>query len=95
MTELEQLRSQIDLVDHELTDLLNQRFSLTELIAAIKEETGQPVLDTGRETKVIQKVTSSINNPELADSIATIFQVIMDESKQQQKNLLQLGEVRK
>ncbi|GAY73946.1 chorismate mutase [Lentilactobacillus kosonis] len=95
MTELEQLRTQIDLVDHQLSDLLNQRFLLTELVAAVKEETGEPVLDTNRELKVINKATNAIDNPVMVNAIADIFQVIMDKSKQQQRNLLHQAEVSK
>lgn len=85
---LAQARVTIDNIDSELTALLEKRMDTVREIADIKRATKTDVLDAGREQAVLAKVRGRVKNPEYTETIETLYQAIMDTSKQfQQKQL--------
>ncbi|AQW20659.1 chorismate mutase [Lentilactobacillus curieae] len=95
MTDLEQLRWQIDQTDKEIAELLKERFDFTAMIAAVKDRDGIPTLNSQREDVVLTKVTENLRDPQVGKAITEIFKKIMDESKKQQNQLLnRVGEAK-
>lgn len=85
---LAQARVTIDSIDSEITALLEKRMDTVREIADIKRETKTDVLDTSREQAVLEKVRERVQNPDYTETIETLYQAIMDTSKQfQQKQL--------
>lgn len=53
--QLERLRREISAVDEELVRLLGRRLELASEIGRLKAERGLPVLDPGREARVVRR----------------------------------------
>lgn len=81
--ELTTLRKQIDIIDHQLIDLLEQRMDVASSVAAYKKETGMAILDTSREEQKLQTVAAQCR-PETADLIVGLFKEIMAASRNYQ-----------
>ncbi|MCW2621227.1 MAG: pheA, partial [Frankiales bacterium] len=56
MSELEQIRRDLDAVDRGLVELLARRFALVEAVGVAKGSTDKPVRDLEREREVLKKV---------------------------------------
>jgi chorismate mutase/prephenate dehydratase len=53
---LKELRTKIDALDAQVVKLLAERFRLAQEIGRLKKDTGQPVTNTTRETRVMQHI---------------------------------------
>ncbi|MDT2705071.1 chorismate mutase [Enterococcus dispar] len=80
-------RQKIDQIDQELTRLLEQRMAAVSEIAAFKKKQQQPVLDSTRETAVLNKVVKNVTQADYVETIRATFADIMKHSRayQQQK----------
>lgn len=58
MSDLEQIRRDLDEVDHSLVELLARRFALVEAVGAAKGTTDKPIRDLDRERIVLTKVSA-------------------------------------
>lgn len=54
---LESIRGQLDRIDDEMIRLFAERMRLVSDVAAYKKENGLPILDTGRERQIINRVS--------------------------------------
>ena len=54
---LQEIREKLDGIDDQLIDLFSQRMRLVRDVAAYKKEQGLPILDTGRERQIINRVS--------------------------------------
>jgi chorismate mutase len=77
MDKIENLRELIDVLDDELMALLDQRFSLSLKIGNAKTHAKIKVLDTKRETTILEKTHKYSHSPE----IGVVYKKIMEESK--------------
>ena len=55
--DLQEIRGKLDQIDDQLIDLFSQRMRLVTQVAAYKKENGLPILDTGRERQIINRVS--------------------------------------
>jgi len=81
---IEDWRARIDELNVELVSLLNKRASFAHEIGKLKKRAGLPVLDQGREGRVLDSVEAIAKNqqgPLDAQSVKRIFQVIMEETR--------------
>lgn len=78
--DLEEIRKQIDVCDHELADVLQRRLSLVMDVAAYKKYKGIPVKDVAREKIVIEKVASYVDNPSYKVAVKNIMRSIIDQA---------------
>ncbi|WP_298772272.1 chorismate mutase [uncultured Fibrobacter sp.] len=78
---IEDWRIRIDELNDELIALLNKRATYATEIGKIKKERGLPVFDASREQTVLEKVAGLTKGPLSPESIKTIFQVIMQETR--------------
>lgn len=54
---LQDIRGQLDQIDDQLIDLFSRRMRLVSDVAAYKKENGLPILDSGRERQIINRVS--------------------------------------
>ncbi|MBQ7957935.1 MAG: chorismate mutase [Clostridia bacterium] len=80
---MEELRNKIDETDRELTRLFEERMKTASLIAEYKMENNLPVFDAERERKVINKVTSLVDD-DFAGYTKSLYNTIFDLSRSYQ-----------
>ncbi|WP_462394527.1 chorismate mutase [Lentilactobacillus parabuchneri] len=80
-------RNQINQIDEKLIDLLRQRFQTSALIGKIKETANLPVLDSGREQQVLERVVSLDPDPTTEKYLRNIFEEILKNSRDYQHDL--------
>lgn len=54
---LQDIRKQLDEIDDQLIDLFSRRMRLVSEVAAYKKENGLPILDTGRENTILERLS--------------------------------------
>lgn len=82
---LNKIRKEIDALDRELASLLEKRMGLVSMITDYKLKTNTSILDSSREARVIENVLSAVSNADYHESIKTVFESIMAQSKEYQK----------
>lgn len=88
MSELEELRAQIDDIDAQMTALFEKRMAVTRRVGTYKKAHGIPVLDRSREDAVLAGKEALLKNPYLKTDIKDFFSSIMAISRRQQRALL-------
>ena len=86
---LDELRVFIDDVDRRIVALLNERTLVVENIGQVKREAQLPVYEPRREEMVFANVTTSNQGPMTADALRRIFERVIDEMRQIQRNRMQ------
>ncbi|MBK9155814.1 MAG: bifunctional chorismate mutase/prephenate dehydratase [Chloracidobacterium sp.] len=84
-TKIENPRAAIDRIDSELLRLLNERARIALEAGAAKSSADASLCDPKRETEVLLRLASQNSGPFDDESIANIFQRIIDESLQLQQ----------
>jgi len=85
MEKLTRLRDQLDLLDQQISSLLNKRMYLVDKIAKYKSQHNVPVTDANREEEVLSHVKMAVDHPFLKESIVRIYKLVMEESKTSQR----------
>ena len=88
MSQLDELRGQIDRIDAQLTALFLQRMEVTEQVGRWKQANGVPVLDAAREREVLAKKAALTDDPARKDDVTALYEAIMGISRRQQRKLL-------
>ncbi len=88
MSQLDELRGQIDDIDAQLTALFLRRMEVTEQVGRWKQANGIPVLDTAREHEVLAKKAALTDDPARKDDVTALYEAIMGISRRQQRKLL-------
>jgi chorismate mutase len=83
---LEDCRRRIDEVDRLITDLLNQRARIVELIGDIKQQVEMPVYEPKREDMVYANITAHNAGPLRADALKRVYERIIDEMRTLQRD---------
>lgn len=74
--DLEQLRDGINKIDHQLMELLDQRFELVKQVGVYKKENKLPIIDNDRQKLILEKANTFNNSA----SIKKIYQLIFTTS---------------
>ena len=79
---LEQYRADLDEIDKQLTHLLIQRFSLSQLIGEYKTKNQVPLHDLQREEAILLQTTTQIPTDKLQykDSILSVMRNVLSTS---------------
>lgn len=85
---LEELRSQIDVLDRQLVDLLSARARVVLEIGRVKAANALPVHEMAREQKVLANVHSANQGPLPDSELTHIFERILDVMRALQRNEL-------
>jgi chorismate mutase len=83
---LAECRTLIDAVDLKLLALLNERTRIVEEIGRIKQNLSLPIYEPKREDQVFHNVTSNNNGPLTAEALKRIFERIIDEMRNIQRD---------
>ncbi len=94
MKDLEELRKEIDVIDRQLVALFEQRMEVVTGVAEYKLAHGLPVLNAGREQKVLEKCVSLLENRDYSDAVTRWMQTTMTLSREAQEKFLAQGEPR-
>lgn len=86
MSELDELRREIDAVDRQMTELFRRRMEVTRQVGEYKLAHGLPVLDQARERQVLAE-KAALAGPELAPAAVRLYQTVMALSRRQQRDL--------
>ena len=90
MSELEQLRGDIDAIDRQIVDLMKRRMETVAQVAEYKRANNMPVLDTSRERALLSKVGQEAGE-ELADYVQSMYRTIMAASRSYENGKLGRG----
>lgn len=85
---LDDIRSDIDMVDSQLIALLEQRMDLVSQVATYKKMTGVRVLDNSREIAILDKVANRVKEPLFTETIVNTFRDILKNSRAYQEQTL-------
>ncbi len=84
MNQLEAARTAINEIDQQMAALFEARMQAVEQVAAYKQQHGLPVLDTSRETQVVKKNSSYIQNQAYLPYYTQFITTLMNLSKEYQ-----------
>ncbi|MEE3362703.1 MAG: chorismate mutase [Anaerovoracaceae bacterium] len=84
MSDLNELRSEIDVIDREIIDLFRRRMRVALDIAEYKRENSVPVTDSGRESDILKKV-AELAGEELAPYAEELYRSMFEVSKAYQR----------
>ncbi len=91
--QLDTYRSQIDLLDRRLLDLLNERTAIVEQIGRVKQERQLAVYEPKREDQVYANILAHNRGPLPPEAVKRIFERIIDEMRTvQQRKMGARGE---
>lgn len=83
---LAECRRKIDILDLQLLSLLNERTRIVEEIGRIKHTMALPIYEPKREEQVFHNVTGNNAGPLSADAVKRVFERIIDEMRNVQKD---------
>jgi chorismate mutase-like protein len=86
MEKLAECRRKIDILDLELLALLNERTRIVEEIGRIKHDLSLPIYEPKREDQVFANVTGGNRGPLSAEAVKRVFERIIDEMRNIQKD---------
>jgi len=87
--ELDKYRSQIDVLDRRLLELLNERTAIVEQIGRIKKDHNLAVYEPKREDQVYANILAHNHGPLSPDAVKRIFERIIDEMRTLQQSNIQ------
>lgn len=88
VTEIDELRHRIDVIDDQLVRLLNVRVACALEIGRLKHEAGLPIYQPEREKQVLEQVRTGATNlagPLEAEAVVRIFERIIDEARRAER----------
>ena len=83
--DLEECRREIDVLDRDLTKILERRMQVVAEVAAYKKAHHMEIYDPRRERQVLDKIDNLTVQKELSTYLRRIYQCIMDESKKYER----------
>jgi chorismate mutase len=78
---IDDLRQEIDRLDHELLRIFNERASLALQIGEIKKVLQLPVYDPDREKRIFARMSKDNPGPLENEAIIRLFERVIDESR--------------
>ncbi len=88
LTNIEELRSRIDVIDEQLVRLLNVRVACAVEVGRLKHEAGLPIYQPEREAQVLNSVRNTateLAGPLTAEALVRIFERIIDEARRAER----------
>jgi chorismate mutase len=88
LTEIDELRRRIDVIDDQLLRLLNVRVACALEIGRLKHDAGMPIYDPEREKKVlavVREAATKLSGPLEAEAVVRIFERIIDEARRAER----------
>lgn len=84
---LEELREEIESIDHELVELIARRTYVADTIAEVKEERGLPTTDEKQEERVMERAGQNAEQFDVdANLVKAIFRLLIELNKVEQRD---------
>jgi chorismate mutase len=85
---LEACRQQIDALDQRMVQIMQERARVVEEVGVIKRRANLPIMDAGREERVIQKAKElAKEGPLPSEIVGRIYQKLVEEMRNWEANL--------
>ena len=88
MTELEKCRVEIDEIDRKIIELYEKRMNIIKRVTQYKIKNSIPVLDSNRESKMLEKNLNLINELEFKKYYPSVLNGFLKASKDMQSELI-------
>ena len=88
MTELEKCRVEIDEIDRKIIELYEKRMNIIKRVTQYKIKNSIPVLDSSRESKMLEKNLNLINELEFKKYYPSVLNGFLKASKDMQNELI-------
>ena len=88
MTELEKCRVEIDEIDRKIIEFYEKRMNIVKKVTQYKIENSMPVLDSNRESKMLEKNLNLINELEFKKYYPSVLNGFLKASKDMQSELI-------
>ena len=88
MTELEKCRVEIDEIDRKIIELYEKRMNIVKRVTQYKIKNSMPVLDSNRESKMLEKNLNLINELEFKKYYPSVLNGFLKASKDMQSELI-------
>lgn len=88
MATLQELREQLDQIDHQMVKLYEERMSICEQVGKYKIDSGKKVFDKQREQEKLQSVAEKVSTEFQKKGIQELYQQLMSVSRKRQYRLL-------
>ena len=88
MTELEKCRVEIDEIDRKIIELYEKRMNIVKKVTQYKIENSLPVLDSSRESKMLERTLNLINELEFKNYYPSVLNGFLKASKDMQNELI-------
>jgi len=88
LTDIDELRGRIDVIDDQLLRLLNVRVACAVEVGRLKHEAELPIYQPERETQVlssVRKLATELAGPLTAEAVVRIFERIIDEARRAER----------
>jgi chorismate mutase len=88
LTEIDELRRRIDVIDDQLLRLLNVRVACALEIGRLKHDAGLPIYDPEREKQVltvVREAATRLAGPLEAEAVVRIFERVIDEARRAER----------
>lgn len=89
MNKLEELRKNIDQIDDNIIKLFIERMDVVKEVIAYKIENNIPILDSSRESKMVEKNMNKVRKEEYKKYYISILEGFLKASKDLQKDILE------
>lgn len=87
MSRLDDDRKKIDEIDTEIVKLFEERFHVVEDVIAYKMENGMEILDSGRESVILEKNVGRIQDTAIKPYFEKVYLEMLKQSKEYQKEI--------
>ena len=94
MSQLDDLRREIDAIDAQMVRLFEERMDVTRRVGEYKLAQGLPVLDAAREHEVLEKKRALLSDPALSAEVTALYETVMAISRRQQRGLIAAAQPR-
>ena len=88
MSELDQLRKEIDGIDRRIAELFQQRMDTTRRVGLYKLRNGVTVLDEAREKEILASKAGLSDDPAMQSALNSLFECILSISRKQQRRMM-------
>lgn len=89
---LQEIREKLDGIDDQMIELFACRMRLVRDVAAYKKERGLPILDAGRESRILDRLEGKAGE-ELAPYARRVYETIFAVSREYQARQFKDGEM--
>lgn len=82
MDDLEKIRTELDEIDEEIVKLFEKRMDIAIRVVDHKQKTNKPILHKSRETEIINRCKSMLQNKKYEQGVEELYNCIMSISRQ-------------